>query len=105
MRFCSPVIRLFVLMMAMSTIAFAQSGITSLRGTVTDPSMAAISGAAVTLASPERGFMRTVTTNATGNYEFLQLPPGTYELKVEMAGFRKTEQRQVQLLVDTPANV
>ena len=106
MRFgSSAVTRLFGYLIAMSTLALAQSGTTSLRGTVTDSSMAAVSGAKVTLASPERGFARTVTTNSTGNYEFLQLQPGTYELKVEMSGFRNAEQRQIQLLVDTPATV
>ena len=89
----------------MGTLALAQSGTTSLRGTVTDPSSAAISGAKVTLASPERGFVRTVTTNSAGVYEFLQLQPGTYQLTVAMSGFRKAEQRQIQLLVDTPTTI
>src|SRR4051794_9216588 len=101
----SAVTRLFGFLLAMSMLAFAQSGTTSLRGTVTDPSSATVSGANVTLASPERGFARTVTTNSTGNYEFLQLQPGTYDLKVEMSGFRTSEQKQIQLLVDTPASV
>jgi len=101
----SAVTRLFGYLIAMSTLALAQSGTTSLRGTVSDPSTAAISGAKVTLASPERGFTRSVTTNATGNYEFLQLQPGNYQLTVEMAGFRKAEQREIQLLVDTPSTI
>jgi hypothetical protein len=101
----SAVTRLFGYLIAMSTLALAQSGTTSLRGTVTDPSSAAVSGAKVTLASPERGFARTVTTNGSGNYEFLQLQPGNYQLAVEMAGFRKAEEKQAQLLVDTPATI
>jgi hypothetical protein len=101
----SAVTRLFGYLIAMSTLALAQSGTTSLRGTVSDPSTAAVSGAKVTLASPERGFTRSVTSNATGNYEFLQLQPGSYQLTVEMAGFRKAEQKEIQLLVDTPATI
>src|ERR1700745_3312242 len=101
----SAVTRLLGYLIAMSTLALAQSGTTSLRGTITDPSMAAVSGAKVTLASPERGFSRAVTTNATGNYEFLQLQPGDYQITVEMAGFRKAEQKQIQLLVDTPVTI
>ena len=104
MRSGSPVVtKLFFYLIAMSTLALAQSGTTSLRGTVTDPTMATVSGASVTLASPERGFTRTITTNASGDYEFPQLQPGTYQLTVERSGFRKTEQKQIQLLVDTPA--
>ena len=101
----SAVTRLLGYLIAMSTLALAQSGTTSLRGTITDPSTAAVSGAKVTLASPERGFSRAATTNATGNYEFLQLQPGDYQITVEMAGFRKAEQKQIQLLVDTPATI
>jgi len=99
------VIRLVGFLLALSTIVLAQSGTTSLRGTVTDPSQAAVSGAKVTLANPERGFTRTVTTGDSGNYEFLQLQPGVYQLMVEVPGFRRAEQKHVQLLVDTPATL
>jgi hypothetical protein len=101
----SAVTRLFGLLVLISTLAMAQSGTTSLRGTVSDPSLAALPGATVTLTSAERGFNRNVTTSDTGAYEFLQLQPGTYQLTVEMAGFRKAEQKQLQLLVNTPATV
>ena len=101
----SAVTRLFGFLVVVSTFALAQSGTTSLRGTVTDPSQAAVSGATVTLSSPERGFSRSVTTNSTGAYEFLQLQPGMYQLVVEITGFRRAEQKQLQLLVDTPATI
>ncbi|MBO0910761.1 MAG: TonB-dependent receptor [Acidobacteria bacterium] len=94
-----------VCLILISILALAQSGTTALRGTVTDPSLAVLSGAQVILSSPERGFKRTVTTDSAGNYEFLQLQPGTYQLTVEMSGFRKMERKQIQLLVDTPATV
>ncbi len=55
--------------------AWAQNG--SITGTVKDPSGAAISGAAVTVASPERGINRQTTTNSTGEYNESALPPGT----------------------------
>lgn len=99
------VIQLFACLIAMSALVLAQSGTTSLRGTVTDPTTATVSGASVTLANPERGFSRSVTTNSAGDYEFLQLQPGTYHLTVAMSGFRKMEQKQIQLLVDTPTIV
>jgi len=47
----------------------------------------------------------TATTDSTGQYEFLQLPPGTYQLLVEGQGFRRYEERNLQLLVNTPATV
>jgi hypothetical protein len=106
MRSASRVVtHLIGFLLAVGVIAWAQSGTTSLRGTVSDPSGATVSGAKVTLTNAERGFTRTVTTGNTGGYEFLQLQPGTYQLMVEMSGFRQSEQKHVQLLVDTPATI
>jgi hypothetical protein len=106
MRSASRVITYLIgFLLAVGVIAWAQSGTTSLRGTVSDPSGATVSGAKVTLTNAERGFTRSVTTGNTGGYEFLQLQPGTYQLMVEMPGFRQSEQKHVQLLVDTPATI
>lgn len=83
----------------------AQVGTTSLRGTVTDKSGASVGEARVSLESAGQAFHREEQTNERGEYEFLALPPGTYALLVEKAGFRKFEQRSVQLLVQTPATI
>ena len=83
----------------------AQSGTTSLRGTITDATSAAVRGATVTLLNPERAITRSVTSGENGDYEFRQLQPGAYQLTVEMTGFRKAEQKQIQLLVDTPSTL
>ena len=81
----------------------AQTGTTSVRGVVTDKSGAAVVGAKVTLSNPQQGLVRETTTNAGGEYEFLALQPATYALAVEMSGFRKHEQKNLQLLVNLPA--
>ena len=91
--------------LAVGAQIWAQTGSTSLRGTVTDVSGATISQAKVTLSSSDRGFQRTVLSGETGSYEFVQLQPGAYQLTVEMPGFRKYEQKGLQLLVDTPATI
>ncbi len=59
----------------------AQSSTTSLRGTVTDASGASVAHADVTLSNPERAVERTAKTGSEGEYEFLQVPPGTYRRK------------------------
>jgi hypothetical protein len=106
MRSCSRVVHLlFGFVVAVNCLVWAQTGTTSLRGTVSDKSGAAITGAKVTLSDPERGFTRTTTSGQTGEYEFIQLPPRTYLLTVEMTGFRRYEQKNVQLLVDVPYTV
>ncbi|HSY33024.1 MAG TPA: TonB-dependent receptor [Verrucomicrobiae bacterium] len=91
-----------IVLMLVTASGWAQTGTTSLHGVVTDKSGASISDAAVTLSSTDQGFQRDMKTNKAGEYEFLSLPPGTYSLTVEMAGFRKYEEPHLQLLVNSP---
>ena len=67
--------------------AAAQSGTGVLRGTVTDPSGAAVLGAIVSI-TPSSGQPKTITTNQQGAYEFRGLLPGTYEVKFTAPGFQ-----------------
>src|SRR6266849_6564988 len=76
---------------------------TSVRGTVTDPSGNAVVGANVALSSAETKTARNVTTGDQGEYQFLLVPPGTYTLTVTAPGFRRSEQKDLALLVNTPA--
>jgi hypothetical protein len=85
------------------TCAQAQVGTTSVRGTVTDKTGAAIVGAHVTLVNPTLALQRETNTSGAGEYEFLALPPGTYSLSITATGFRKYEQSGLQLLVNNPA--
>jgi len=76
---------------------------TSVRGTVTDPSGRAVAGASVVLASGETKTQRSATTGDQGEYQFLLVPPGTYTLSVTAPGFSRYEQKDLALLVNTPA--
>ncbi len=87
------------------TCAWAQTGTTSLHGVVTDKTGAAIAGAKVTLSNQSLGLHREMNAGAGGEYDFIGLPPGTYSLTVEMTNFRKYEQSNLQLLVNTPATL
>jgi Carboxypeptidase regulatory-like domain len=90
-----------VALLSLST-ASAQVGTTSIHGAVTDKTGAAIVGARVTLVSTAQSLRRETETNQAGEYEFVALPPGNYSLAVEMSGFGKFEQRNLELLVNTP---
>ena len=76
---------------------------TSLRGRVTDPSGAAVTGARCELTLTATGATRQSTTDSTGEYQFSQLPPGEYALKVTGTGFSVAEKRGMNLLVGQPA--
>jgi carboxypeptidase family protein len=84
------------------TCAWGQTGTTSVRGTVTDKTGAAIVNAKVTLVNTSQGLKRETMTSGTGEYEIVALPPGTYVLSVELTGFRKFEQKNLQLQVNLP---
>lgn len=71
----------------------------SLSGTVADPQGAIISGATVTLVSPERGITRTFKTDTAGTFSFTLLPPAVYSLKVEATGFKSYQQNNIVLEV------
>ncbi len=65
----------------------AQSGNGSLRGKIVDEQGAAMPGATVTASSPQALTPVVAVTDGTGEYRLANLPPGTYTLKVELAGF------------------
>ena len=83
-------------------LALAQTGTTSLRGTVLDKSGATVVGAKVILTNDAQGLHREVSTDSSGAYEFPSLPPGHYSLTIEMSGFRKFEHKNLELLVNVP---
>src|SRR5215475_6140521 len=58
----------------------AQTGTTSLRGTILDKSGATISGATLHISNPEVGLEREAVSGDNGQYDFVALPPGTYTL-------------------------
>src|SRR5216684_8338037 len=60
--------------------SFAQKTTGDIDGTVTDPSGAVLPGAALTLTNQATGGVRTTTSNAQGNYSFLNLPVGSYTI-------------------------
>ena len=83
----------------------AQTGRATVKGTVKDQQGNVVSGATVTLSNAEKNFTRTDTSNESGDYVFTSIPPGTYKLDVEGAGFKKLSIADVQLVVDTTIEV
>ncbi|HKR00136.1 MAG TPA: carboxypeptidase-like regulatory domain-containing protein [Pyrinomonadaceae bacterium] len=85
--------------------ALAQTGTSSVRGTVTDQQGRAVAGATVTLTNSEKNFTRTQTSNEEGVYSFTAVPPGNYRVEAEASGFKKASVTEVRALVDTPTEV
>jgi hypothetical protein len=83
---------------------WAQSaGTSSLTGTITDPSGAAIPNVTITLTSNDTAQTRSATTGGDGQYKFTLLPPGNYKIRFSAAGFKTAEVGSVVLNVtETP---
>src|SRR5689334_14347652 len=94
-----------LLALAISFILFtgpaarAQTSAGQVSGTVTDSSGAVVPGASVTLTNTGTGVANTMPSNGSGNFVFLNVQPGTYQLQVELQGFKptKTEPFPVQV--------
>jgi len=67
----------------------AQESLSTLRGTVTDPSGAVVPGVSLVLEEVATNIkVRTVTTDAQGNYEMPGLKQGVYRLTAAVSGFK-----------------
>src|SRR5215510_5618523 len=98
------IIKFFPLLIALglgASLALAQSRSSSadITGTVTDPSKTAIRGASVTATNFAVGLARSVMTDVNGAYRLPLLPPGVYEVKIELNGFSTQIKKDVTLTV------
>ncbi len=91
----SLVISLVVLIATPPSTSQVTSG--SIYGSVKDPSGAFVSSAAVTVANPDNGITRKVTTSDLGEFVATGLYPGIYTVTVEAPGFKKLESPGVVL--------
>ena len=75
---------------AIGNTALAQSDTSSLSGTVTDSSGAALPNAKVLVRNDATHTDRTTLSNESGNFNLTNLPPGDYTIRVEAANFQTT---------------
>ena len=89
----------------LATPAFAQSDRGIIAGTVMDSGGAVIPGVPVVVENPETGVKFEGVTTSTGNYSVPQLPPGTYNVRIEMQGFGTFQQNGIRVYVGQTARV
>jgi len=68
--------------------AFGQTGGT-ITGVISDPAGAVVPNAPLEAKNTATGVVLSASTSATGNYTFSGLPAGTYEIDVNVPGFKK----------------
>jgi len=66
-------------------------------GRVADPSGAILAGVKVTLVNEATNVSRDAKTNESGDYDFVEVPVGTYRLEFDLKGFKKNIRRGVSL--------
>src|SRR6516165_10847933 len=81
----------------------AQRATGEVNGTVTDSSGGTVPAAAVKLTNQDTGIESTRATNDTGAYLFVNVPPGTYRVRVSKEGFRDAEVTRVVVGVNQVA--
>lgn len=87
-----------LLALLFSISAFGQEGLSTLRGTTVDASGAVVPGTTVTAREVLTNVVvRTVNTDAQGNYEMPALKAGTYQVTATQAGFKKAVVEDVLL--------
>jgi Carboxypeptidase regulatory-like domain len=94
------VLTLALLCLVAATTALAQESRGTITGTVVDASGAVVPGATVTITNVARGTTTTVVTNEVGYFQAPYLISGTYNITVELAGFKKMVREGIEVRVD-----
>jgi len=76
-------------LLLLTAATFAQSDRGTITGAVKDPAEAVVAGANIIVRNIGAGTEYKTVTTDTGNYTISALPAGSYELRVEVSGFKK----------------
>ena len=101
----ATIVTVMLAVLACAGAAGAQNLTGQLSGTVTDSSGGVLPGATATLVNDLSNDSRTTVTNESGNFVFAAVPPGTYKVSVELAGFQKSEVTGIILRLGESRNI
>ena len=76
----------------------------TIEGVVADPNDAVVPNATVTIENAVTGYAKTVTTDAEGKFQFLNIPPNNYRLSVTANGFN-TSQQNITVRTSVPISL
>lgn len=85
--------------------SFGQTFYGSIVGTVSDPSGSSIPQASVTLTNLGTAERRTMHSDDSGNYQFVNLLPGQYKIEVEKTGFRRSAREPITVQVQSAVRI
>lgn len=97
---------LLITMLSTSLHAQTLGSAGTVTGSVVDPNGAVIPGATVSITNAVTKYERTTTTDSTGLFKFVNVPPNVYSLKVSASGFSSVNQNvSVRSLVPINLNI
>jgi hypothetical protein len=104
-RFPVVVLLLTAILMLSSVAAHSQSASSTgrLEGTVTDSSGAGVPAAEIAVRNQNTGISTTQRSGTEGDFVFLYLDPGTYEVTIQKSGFNKLVLKDITVTVGTRA--
>src|SRR5215831_1636027 len=90
---------LFSVILLTCSVVFGQSDRGTITGTISDQTSAVIPGAGVVAVNGETGTKYETISTETGNYTLTQVPPGVYQMSVELPGFKRYVRQGITVFV------
>jgi hypothetical protein len=100
LKFLTPLLLICACLLLNAHAVLGQNTTGSITGRLTDPTGAVIAGAKVTVRNLGTGEIRTLTTDASGDFTATLLLPGHYSVTAEHTGFKTWIQNDITLEVD-----
>src|SRR5258707_6075594 len=97
---CKSVLRVLLVVVTIAigpAASMAQSTGGRIRGTVTDTTGGVVTGGKILILNQANGTQRDTESGSNGEYIFLEVPVGTYEVQVNQAGFKKYVRKAIAL--------
>lgn len=85
--------------------AAAQNSSSAVTGAVSDPSGAKVPGARVTLTNVDTNVVRVTTSNGSGDFNFVSVPPARYTLSIAAPSFQTQKIAPFAVGVDQTVNI
>src|SRR5215210_5390566 len=99
------VLCLCVTLLTIAAPTFAQDFRGRINGTVTDNTGAVLPGVTVTASSPALIQPQVQVTGSDGDFRFIALPPGVYDVNFELSGFQSVKREGIRVVINQTLSV
>src|ERR1700730_15308442 len=88
-----------------AVLLLAQTPTATLVGRIVDATGSVVPGASIQVREAETNQVRTAVSQTDGGYTISNLPPGSYDVTIDKAGFRRLVENRLELRVDQTARL